>query len=278
MGTVDGASLDTIAPLEVTAETTGAQFGTSSGGANQPPGGRPGRPGSTTSTSSSTSPKVIKAMDSMTVNSGSFTIKSSSEGGEGIESKTTITINGGNFYFNTYDDCINAKTALYIKGGNLRCVATGNDAIDSNGAMQISGGLILANGTREPEEGLDVDNASQLSITGGTVINQKGNMLNITTTQAKVPTIKYSSSISAGTLITITDSSGKHLLSFKSPQAMSQGCYITLPQFKSGSSYKLYTGGSVSGGTVFNEVTVGGSFTGGTQVKSFTISSNLTSI
>lgn len=278
MGTVDGASLDTIAPLEVTAETTGAQFGTSSGGANQPPGGRPGRPGSTTSTSSSTSPKVIKAMDSMTVNSGSFTIKSSSEGGEGIESKTTITINGGNFYFNTYDDCINAKTALYIKGGNLRCVATGNDAIDSNGAMQISGGLMLANGTREPEEGLDVDNASQLSITGGTVINQKGNMLNLTTTQAKVPTIKYSSSISAGTLITITDSSGNHLLSFKSPQAMSQGCYITLPQFKSGSSYKLYTGGSVSGGTVFNEVTVGGSFTGGTQVKSFTISSNLTSI
>ena len=268
----------TIAPLVVTAQTTGAQFGTSSGGGNQPPGGRPGQPGSSSSSSSSTSPKVIKAMNSMTVNSGSFTIKSSSEGGEGLESKTTITINGGNFYFNTYDDCINAKTALYIKGGNLRCVATGNDAIDSNGAMQISGGLILANGTREPEEGLDVDNASQLSITGGTVINQKGNMLNITTTQAKVPTIKYSSSISAGTLITITDSSGKHLLSFKSPQAMSQGCYITLPQFKSGSSYKLYTGGSVSGGTVFNEVTVGGSFSGGSQVKSFTISSNLTSL
>jgi|GEM_PF-543342 len=268
----------TIAPLVVTAQTTGAQFGTSSGGGNQPPGGRPGQPGSSTSTNGSTSPKVIKAMSAMTVNSGSFTIKSSSEGGEGLESKTTITINGGNFYFNTYDDCLNAASALNINGGNLRCVATGNDAVDSNSAMTITGGLLLASGAREPEEGIDVDQASKLSITGGTVINQKGNMLNLTTTQCKVPTIKYSSSISAGTLITVTNSSGAHIMSFKAPQAMSQGCYITLPEFVSGSSYKLYTGGSVSGGTVFNEVTKGGTFSGGTQVKSFTISSNLTTL
>ncbi|MBQ7853137.1 MAG: carbohydrate-binding domain-containing protein [Muribaculaceae bacterium] len=261
-----------IAPLVVTAETTGAQFGSSSSG------GGPQRPGSTTSSSSSTSPKVIKAMSAMTVNSGSFTIKSASEGGEGLESKTTITINGGNLYFNTYDDCINAASALTINGGNMRCVATGNDAIDSNGSMSITGGLVLANGSRDPEEGVDVDQASKLSITGGTVINQKGNMLNLTTTQCKVPTIKYSSSITAGTLITITDSSGNHIMSFKAPQAMSQGCYITLPEFKSGSSYKLYTGGTVSGGTVFNEVTTGGTFSGGTLKKSFTISSNLTSL
>lgn len=260
-----------IAPLVVTAETTGVQFGTSSSG-----GG--GRPGSSTSSSSSTSPKVIKAMNTMTVYSGSFSIKSSSEGGEGLESKTTINIKGGNFYFNTYDDCLNAATALNISGGNLRCVATGNDAVDSNGSMTISGGLVLASGTREPEEGIDVDQASKLSITGGTVINQKGNMLNLTTTQCKVPTIKYSSSISAGTLITVTNSSGTHIMSFKAPQAMSQGCYITLPEFVSGSSYKLYTGGSVSGGTTFNEVTKGGTFSGGSQVKSFTISSNLTSL
>lgn len=268
-------STGTIAPLIVTAETTGAQFGSSSSGGGMQ---RPGAPGSSTSTNGSTSPKVIKAMAAMTVYSGSFTIKSANEGGEGLESKTTMTINGGNFTFTTYDDCINAASALYINGGNLRCVATGNDAIDSNGSMSISGGLVLANGTRDPEEGIDVDNASQLSITGGTVINQKGNMLNLTTTQCKVPTIKYSSSISAGTLITVTNSSGAHIMSFKAPQAMSQGCYITLPEFATGSSYKLYTGGTVSGGTVFNEVTKGGTFSGGTQVKSFTISSNLTSL
>lgn len=263
--------------LIIVAETTGAQLGNSSGG-NQPPGGGSGRPGSSTSTNTSSSPKVIKAMAAMTVCSGSFTLKSSNEGGEGLESKTTITIKGGNFYFNTYDDCINAASSLTISGGNLRCVSTGNDAVDSNGTLAISGGLLLANGTREPEEGIDVDQASKMSITGGTVINQKGNMLNLTTTQCKVPTIKYSSSITAGTLITITDSSGNHILSFKAPQAMSQGCYITLPEFNRGSSYKLYTGGTVSGGTVFNEVTAGGSFSGGILKKTFTISSNLTSI
>ena len=250
-------------------------------GASSGPGGnRPGRPGSGTTTSSdtSTSPKVIKSTGNMTINGGNFTIKSASEGGEGIESKATLTINGGNFYFNTYDDCINAATALNITGGNIRAVATGNDAIDSNSKMNISGGLILASGTRDPEEGIDVDNSNNLSITGGIIINQKGNMLNLSTTQCKVPTIKYSSSISAGTLITLTDSSGKHIMSFKAPQAMSQGCYITHPSLVIGSSYKLYTGGTVSGGTVFNEVTNAGSYTAGSQVKSFTMSSNLTSL
>lgn len=259
----------TIAPLVLTAGTTGAMLGTSSGA---------GAPGSSTSSNSSSSPKVVKSTGNMNIYSGSFTITSTKDGGEGLESKATMTISGGNIYFSTYDDCINASTKLTISGGNIRAVSTGNDAIDSNGTMVLSGGLILANGTREPEEGIDVDQASQLSITGGTIINQKGNMLNLTTSQCKTPTLKYSSSITAGTRITVTDASGNNLVSFTAPQAMSQGCYITHPSLKSGTSYKLYTGGSISGGTVFNEVTTGGTVSGGTLKKSFTVSSNMTSI
>ncbi|MBQ9076767.1 MAG: carbohydrate-binding domain-containing protein [Muribaculaceae bacterium] len=263
--------------LKVTAETKGSMLGQSSTGG--PGGGGPQRPGSSTSTTdTSSSPKVIKVTGNMTIKGGDFTIKSANEGGEGLESKAVMTISGGDFYFSTYDDCINASTTLNITGGNIRAVSTGNDAIDSNGTMSISGGLVLANGTRDPEEGIDVDQASKLTISGGIVINQKGNMLNLTTTQCKVPTVKYSSSITVGTLVTITDSSGNHIVSFKAPQAMSQGCYITHPSLKSGSSYKLYTGGSVSGGTVFNEVTDGGTYTAGTLKKSFTISSTLTSL
>lgn len=268
------ASPATNSDLTVYVETKGSQLGSSSSGG----GGGPQKPGSSTSSDGSSSPKVIKAMGNMTINGGTFTLKSASEGGEGLESKATMTITGGEFYFSTYDDCINAATALNISGGSLRAVSTGNDAIDSNGTMTISGGLILANGTSDPEEGLDVDKASQLQITGGTLINQRGNMLNLTTSQCKVPTVKYSSSITAGTLVTITDSSGNHIISFKAPQKMSKGCYITHPSLKSGSSYNLYTGGTVSGGTVFNEVTEGGTFSSGTLKKSFTISSNLTSI
>lgn len=270
--------------LNVTAETKGTQIGSSSSGNGQPgrpgfPGGGGGWPGGGSSSSSSgSSPKVIKSTGNMTIDGGNFTIKSASEGGEGLESKATITISEGDFHFSTYDDCINAKISLVITGGNIRAVSTGNDAIDSNGSMSLSGEVILASGTREPEEGIDVDQANKLSITGGTIINQKGQMLNLTTTQCKVPTVKYASSIQTGTLISVTDSSGNHILSFKAPQAMSQGCYITLPEFKVGSSYKLYTGGSVAGGTVFNEITTGGTYTAGTQVKSFTISSNLTNL
>ena len=268
--------------LVVNAETKGSQLGSSGSGGG--PGGRPGggggRPGSGTSSSSdsNSSPKVIKSEGNMTITGGVFTLKSTSEGGEGLESKGTMTIKGGDFYFQTYDDCINAATALNISGGNIRAVSTGNDAIDSNGTMTISGGLLLANGTSEPEEGLDVDKSSQLQITGGTIINQRGNMLNITTSQCKVPTVRYSSSIAAGALITITDSNGNHIISFKSPQRMSQGCYITHPSLILGKSYKLYTSGMVTGGNVFNEVTDSGTYTPGTLVKSFTVSSTMTSL
>lgn len=271
----DDTTTGEIAALIVNAETTGSQFGSSSSGGG---GGRPGPPGSSSSSSSSTSPKVIKAMGNLTAYSGTFSIKSAAEGGEGLESKATMTINGGNYYFNTYDDCLNASTKLVVNGGNLRCIATNNDAVDSNGTMVLAGGLIIASGAQGAEEGIDVDNSSQLSITGGSIINQKGNMLNLSTSQCKVPTIRYSSSLSAGTLLTITDSSGNHIYSCKIPQQMSSGCYLTLPEFKTGSSYKLYTGGTVSGGTVFNEVTQGGNYTAGTLKKSFTISSNLTTL
>ena len=264
--------------LVMVAETKGAQLGSSSsggGGGNRPPGGKPGGGGTSSTSDSSSSPKVIKCEGTMTIKGGDFTIKSASEGGEGLESKSTVDISGGNFYFTTYDDCINAKSALNISGGNIRAVATGNDAIDSNNKMNISGGLILANGSREPEEGLDVDNANNISITGGIIINQKGNMLNLTTTQCKVPTVLYNKSITAGTLITLTDNNDKHIMSFKSPQNMSQGCYITHPDLKINSTYKIYTGGTVSGGTVFDVVTQGGTFSGGSVAKTFTMSSNL---
>ena len=259
--------------LTVNAETKGTQLGSSSSS-----GGGPQKPGSSTSSDSSSSPKVIKSEGNMYIKGGTFTLKSASEGGEGLESKATMEISGGDIYFSTYDDCINASTSVTISGGNIRAVSTGNDAIDSNGTMTLSGGLILANGTSDPEEGIDVDKASQLSITGGIIINQRGNMLNLTTSQCKVPTLKYSTSITAGTLITITDASSNHILSFKAPQKMSKGCYITHPSLVVGSSYKLYTGGTVTDGTVFNEVTNGGTFSGGTLKKSFTVSSNLTSI
>ncbi|RZL50443.1 MAG: carbohydrate-binding domain-containing protein [Pedobacter sp.] len=69
----------------------------------------------------------------VTINGGTITVKSTT--GEGIESKGALTINKGTISINTYDDGINAKTAIYINGGSIYTYATNNDAIDSNGTL-----------------------------------------------------------------------------------------------------------------------------------------------
>jgi hypothetical protein len=71
----------------------------------------------------------------------------------------------------------------------------------------------------------------------------------------------YQSTQSAGTLLTLTDESGNVLVSF-APEKEYQNVVISSPEMTSGSTYTLYSGGSVSNGAL----------TGGTQVVSVTLS------
>ncbi|MCQ2221090.1 MAG: carbohydrate-binding domain-containing protein [Prevotella sp.] len=156
----------------ITASTTGSGLGTSSGGG---PGG--GWGGQQTSVSSSS--KAIKAIGQVIVNGGNLTVTTATNGAEGMESKTSVLIKGGNHYFKCYDDCINSAGIINFAGGNTVCYATNNDAVDSNygrsGAITISGGNVFAYTTAgSPEEGLDCDNNSYITITGGIAISAGG--------------------------------------------------------------------------------------------------------
>lgn len=170
----------------ITASTTGAGLGTSSGGR---PGGGPGGPGGGPGgpgggwggqqSSLSSSSKAIKAIGQIIVNGGNLTVTTATDGAEGLESKTSVLINGGNHYFKCYDDCINSAGIINFAGGNTVCYSTGNDAIDSNygrsGAITISGGNVFAYTTAGgPEEGFDCDNNRYIVITGGIAVSAGG--------------------------------------------------------------------------------------------------------
>lgn len=130
-------------------------------------------------TSTSSSSKAIKALGQITINGGSLTVTTATDGAEGLESKTSVLIRGGNHYFKCYDDCINSAGVINFAGGTTVCYATKNDAVDSNygrsGAITISGGNIFAyTSAGSPEEGLDCDNNSYITITGGIAVSAGG--------------------------------------------------------------------------------------------------------
>ena len=163
---VNGAYVQGVSGGEgptLTVITTGSAAGGSSGG-----GGFPGQPGGG---GASGSAKAIKVIGAITINGGQSEISTSTDGAEGIESKNSITINGGNHYYKAYDDGMNSSGAIRFLGGVTVVYSNGNDAVDSNygrsGAIEIGNGCIVAYTSKgDPEEGLDCDNNSYITITG----------------------------------------------------------------------------------------------------------------
>ena len=240
-------------------------------------------------------PKVFKADNNMTINNGILRISSTQDGGEGLESKNVMTINGGDINISTVDDCINAANSIVINDCKLYCMATGNDAIDSNGTLIINGGMIFVSGANTPEGGFDCDNSNNFTITGGVLIGIGGSNTTPATNNTKQATMIYSGTVSTNQLFTITDANGNHIISFANPRTSSSSggntdpgggrpggggtsILISTPEFIKGNSYKIYTDGTVSSGETFECVTYKGNFTPGTLKSTSTMSSMVTTI
>ncbi len=118
-----------------------------------------------------TNPKCCKAVTDIHMYSGRLRFYSANDGGEGFESKAAMTIDGGIIEGTCYDDVINTGSALNINGGYLYCGSTGNDAIDSNGTITITDGIVLAFTLANPEVGIDTDSASYFKVTGGILLS-----------------------------------------------------------------------------------------------------------
>jgi hypothetical protein len=235
------------------------------------------------SQSLTSSPKGAKADGNVNISGGTLNISvtGKSDGSEGLESKKIMTISGGETYVYAYDDAINASSALNISGGKVFAYALNNDGIDSNGTLTISGGVVIANGTSSPECGIDVDNSSGFKINGGTVIAIAGGSLQSKPSSSSSQcSVEYGGiSVSKGTKVAVLDSSSKPVLTFEMPRSLSGSFFFSSPSLKSGSSYTITTGGTLSGSTDnWHGWYDGGTWTGGTSVQSFTISSTITSL
>ncbi len=224
------------------------------------------------------SPKGIKCDYEVYISGGAITVNVTGNGGEGLESKAPMYISGGTHVINAYDDAINASTHsdytnrighLYISGSTITAVSSGNDGIDSNGNMYISGGIVMGFGTSLPECGIDVNEEDhyQLYITGGTILGVGGSNSVPSSSASTQCYVSYSASVSANSTLTLKSGS-TILATFTVPSnysSSSQGGFNFVPRREPG-------GGSPGGGGSGGGGSGGGGSGGGGSSSSVLVS------
>ena len=259
---------------------TGPGGGPGGGGGWGPGGGGGGwGPGGGQGEDSGSSAKAIKCMGAIYMYGGELTISTKTDGAEGLESKTNMYLNGGTIIANCYDDCINAKGIISCGGANIYCYSNGNDAIDSNygrsGAITISGGVVIAVTSKgSPEEGLDCDNNSYISLKGGEVFTGGGVQSNASATLSAPQGYYWNTSGTYSNYVSLQTSSGSTIFTVKIPTSISNKCsLISSASMSSNGSYKLVRSSSAPTGytDTFGDVFYkGGSVSNTSSVTSFT--------
>ena len=175
----------------------------------------------------------------------------------------------------TNDTSDTSTGTLKISGGTIYVKAQG-DGLDSNGNLDISGGTVVINGTTQSGNGI-LDHDGSCTLTGGTLIGAgTSDMLEMPSANGQnIAAVLFEQNQSAGTSVYLTDNSGK-ILAAMSP-VKEFGCIIfSTADLKTGETYKVYTGGTVTGDNVQGYYTKPEVTSEGTLYSTFTISETLT--
>ena len=204
----------------------------------------------------------------LVINSGTIKME---KVGEGLEA-VTIDINGGTINIVASDDGINARgliddsatdeekeaygeenqadTYFRITAGTVN-VTAGGDGIDSNGQVYIEGGTLNVSG---PASGPDValDYNGKATITGGTFIStgvqEMFESFDSSSTQNFI-NVFYSTAVSGGTEVKVTDKSGNIVLSY-TPTNDFTAVILSSDKLVTGETY------TVSAGSNSEEITI----------------------
>ena len=211
------------------------------------------------------------ATGNLTISGGTVKVKVANS--EGIESKMYINISGGTVAVQSGDDGMNAgissennkgnayagKGQVNISGGTVYVYSTDNDAIDANGTISISGGVVVASGNTAPECGIDCDQ-NTFAIKGGYVIGLGGDTSSPTENSCSQSSLVTSASVSAGDVLTL-QIGGSTVLKAEMPRSYSGArLLLSAPAMQKGSSYTLLKGSStLASGTLSSSAYVNGS-------------------
>lgn len=194
---------------------------------------------------------------------------------EGLEA-AELNVLSGNISIMSSDDCMNAASSdlsnydlsMNISGGTINAYSSEGDGFDSNGDLNISGGIIAVwTANRADNQPLDSDGT--LNISGGTVLAagaSNGMGLSINAEQAYVTFSASGQLISKGDVASIKSAGGSDLFS-AAASCDASFVFFSSPELDSGSSYSLYAGDSSAAASTAQTgtATVGGNMGGGMQ-------------
>lgn len=219
----------------------------------------------------------IHADSTLCIENGKVTVSKSYEG---LEAQT-IEIKGGDISVVATDDGINAAGgndsssiggrpgqnnftsstgSIVISGGALYVNSTG-DGVDSNGTLSITGGVTIVEGPTNSGNGaLDYDGTG--SITGGIfiAIGSSGMAMNFTSSTQGSILYSLSSTIKAGSIISISDSTSE-LYTFTCTKSFNS-IVVSMPQMIKGGTYTIQAG-TVSQIFTLSSLIYGGGSSGG---------------
>lgn len=143
---------------------------------------------------------------------------------------------------------------MTINGGDLFVNASG-DGLDANGSIYINGGTVIICGpTSDGDTAIDFDSASEIK--GGTVMafGSSGMLETPTSAENGACIVTSFSSVSAGTQYTLTDSTGKTILSY-TPSKAYASAIVYSADISTGNTY------TVNAGSVSQSITVNSAVT-----------------
>jgi len=184
---------------------------------------------------------------------------------EGLEAPS-VTIAGGTVLVWADDDGLNAagdgspsELLLTISGGHV-VVGAGSDAIDSNGAVHLTGGMVVLNGPftfakpaidRHLLHSVLLDGAT--IVAAGSLVLGRAAGIDPLSTQAVVY-LDFNWLVAEGTLITLRGEEGD-VASFRAPQTLGRMSF-TAPFIRAGEKYGVWLGGEPLGEELLGGVLV----------------------
>lgn len=165
---------------------------------------------------------------------------------------------------------------ININGGKIVVDAAG-DGIDVNGSAYMNGGTVIVHGPTNGGNGaLDYDN--EFIVNGGTLIAVGSiGMVQAPGTDSTQNSVNISlASQESGKLIRIEDESGNEVLTF-APEKQYSSVVVCSEDLKTGSTYKVYLGGSAEG-EGYRGLYSDSNYTKGEEIAIFTVSDKVTNV